>query len=140
MARIGAAWALVVTLGAGMGVAAAHAEHEHGAGAAQPSESVAANPQEQSLTGEVVDVFCYLTHGKEGLGKGHANCANKCIRSGLPVALKVGDRLYLATMASHEPANQALADLAGRQVSVRGKLMEQDGQHLIAITHIEPSD
>ena len=63
---------------------------------------------EQTLTGEVVDVVCYLSHGKDALGKGHAGCAKKCIKSGLPVALKVGDQLYLAAMASHDPANAAL--------------------------------
>lgn len=92
---------------------------------------------EQVLTGEVVDVFCYLSHGKEGLGKGHADCAKKCIKSGLPVAVKVGDQLYLAAMDSHDPANKTLADLAGQQVTVYGKVLEADGQHLISITKVE---
>jgi len=92
---------------------------------------------EQELTGEVVDVFCYLSHGEEGLGKKHAACAKKCIKGGLPVAIKVGDQLYLASMADHTSANQNLADLAAEQVTVRGKVMERDGQHLVAITSIE---
>ena len=113
----------------------AHEGHE---GASEPAaENTAA---EQTLTGEVVDVFCYLSHGQEGLGKGHAGCAKKCIGSGLPVALKVGDRLYLAAMASHDPANAALADLAGKQVTVHGQVMEKDGQHLISITKVEAAN
>ena len=100
----------------------------------QVAEDTAA---EQTLTGEVVDVFCYLSHGKDGLGKGHAGCAKKCIQSGLPVALKVGDQLYLAAMSSHDPANKALADFAGEQVTVHGKVLEKDGQHLISITNVE---
>ena len=112
----------------GIGAAWAHEEH-----AAAPSG-------EQALTGEVVDVFCYLSHGKEGLGKGHAGCAKKCIGEGLPVAIKVGDQLYLATMASHEPANKTLVQFAGQQVTVHGKVMEQDGQQLIAITHVEKGE
>jgi len=109
----------------GMPVVWAHEEHEHGA------------TGEQTLTGEVVDVFCYLSHGPQGLGKGHAGCAKKCIKSGLPVAIKVGDQLYLATMADHSAANEKLGDLAAEQVTVRGKTMEKDGQHLIAITSVE---
>ncbi len=95
---------------------------------------------EQVLTGEVVDTFCYLSHGKEALGKDHAGCAKKCIESGLPVAIKVGDQLYLATMASHEAANKTLADFAGQRVTVHGHIMEADGQHLIAITTVKKAD
>ena len=91
----------------------------------------------QTLTGEVVDVVCYLSHGKEGLGAGHAGCAKKCIQEGLPVAMKVGDQLYLAAMADHTPANAKLAAFAGQQVTVRGVVMEADGQHLITISKVE---
>ena len=125
---------MAVALGClGMGAAVwAHEGHEGGA------EPVAENTAtEQTLTGEVVDVFCYLSHGAEGLGKGHAGCAKKCIQSGLPVALKVGDQLYLAAMSSHDPANTTLANLAGEQVTVHGQVMEKDGQHLISITSVE---
>ena len=118
---------------AGAGVAGAHEEHAGGA-----HETVAENAAaEQTLTGEVVDVFCYLSHGKDGLGKGHADCAKKCIQSGLPVALKVGDQLYLAAMASHDPANNTLAGFAGEQVTVHGQVMERDGQHLVSVTKVE---
>jgi len=108
------------------GISSAGAHEEHGAAS-----------EEQTLTGEVVDVFCYLSHGEQGLGKGHAECARKCIKGGLPVAIKVGDQLYLASMADHTAANAQLADLAAETVSVRGKVMERDGQRLITISHVE---
>ena len=122
-----------VALVLGAGTVWAHEEHAGGAHEAAPENTAA----EQTLTGEVVDVFCYLSHGKDGLGKGHADCAKKCIQSGLPVALKVGDQLYLAAMASHDPANKALVDFAGEQVTVHGQVIEKDGQHLISITKVE---
>ena len=123
---------VIGVLGVG-GIVSAHEEHASGA-----HEMAAENTgTEQTLTGEVVDVFCYLSHGQDGLGKGHAGCAKKCIQSGLPVALKVGDQLYLAAMATHDPANKTLADFAGDQVTVHGQVMEQDGQHLISITKVE---
>ena len=128
-------WGLVAIIGAfGInGIVFAHEGHD-----GEAHEMAAENTgTEQTLTGEVVDVFCYLSHGKEGLGKGHAGCAKKCIESGLPVALKVGDQLYLAAMASHDPANKTLAEFAGDQVTVHGQVMEQDGQHLISITKVE---
>lgn len=119
--------ALVLGVLMAVGAAAVSAHEEHAAGPGG----------EQTLTGEVVDVFCYLSHGKDGLGKGHAACAKQCIGNGLPVAIKVGDQLYLAAMASHDPANKTLASLAGEQVTVHGTIMEQDGQHLIAISKVE---
>lgn len=121
---------VVLTVGLLIGTSALWAHEEHGA---TPGG-------EQTLTGEVVDVFCYLSHGKEGLGPAHAGCAKKCIQSGLPVAIKVGDQLYLATMTSHDPANAKLVASAGKQVTVHGQVMEKDGQHLIAIDRIEPSE
>ena len=126
---------LGVVLLASAGLAWAHSEHEHGMAG---TESVAENTtQEQTLTGEVVDVFCYLSHDHEGLGPQHASCAKRCIQHGLPVAIKVGDALYLATMGDHTAANAKLADWAGQRVTVRGAVMEKDGQHLVAISSVE---
>lgn len=135
MRRVGQGLIVLACALAG-GAAWAQEPHEHGA--ATPEHEAAA--QEQTLTGEVVDVFCYLSHPKEGIGKGHAGCAKKCIKSGLPVAIRVGDQLYLATMTDHNPANQQLADLAAEQVTVHGTVMERDGQHLIAISQVEQAD
>lgn len=133
-------WAVLVGLVAAMGAAAwAHSGHE-GHDEAESASAAPAAAEEQSLTGEVVDVFCYLSHGEDGLGKGHASCAKKCIKGGLPVAIKVGDQLYLASMADHSAANAQLAELAATQVTVRGKVMERDGQRLIAIASIEPAE
>ncbi len=133
--------AVVVALGSGAAWAQEAHEHEghahdHGSAAAQE----AAAPAEQTLTGEVVDVFCYLSHPAQGLGKDHAGCAKKCIKGGLPVAIKVGDQLYLATMADHVAANAQLAELAAQQVTVTGKVMELDGQHLIAISSVKKAE
>ena len=95
---------------------------------------------EQVLTGEVVDVFCYLGHGEKGRGKDHISCAQHCIKNGLPVAIKVGDQLYLAAMADHKPANESLVEFAGQQVTVHGQVMEADGQHLIAISSVKKAE
>lgn len=110
--------------------------HEHGTGSMHHTPSAEASG-EQTLTGEVTDVFCYLSHPQEGLGPKHAGCAKRCIQNGLPVAIKVGNQLYLATMNDHNPANQQLVAFAGQQVTVRGKVTELDGQHLIAISSVQ---
>ena len=136
---------VVSMLVVGTPVVFAHEEHEHGGHEHAGSQSVADSTTppskqpsgEQTLTGEVVDVTCYLEHDKSARGLSHADCAKKCIKSGLPVAIKVGDQLYLAAKADHTPANTLLAPYAGQQVEVHGTVMEQDGQRLIAISSVK---
>ena len=89
-----------------------------------------------SVTGEVVDLACYLGHG--GAGAGHADCAKKCIASGLPVGIKSGGTIYLAISGEHGTANVELASLASKTVTVEGKITEKDGMHLIAISKVTP--
>lgn len=113
-------WGLVWTAGQ----AAAEEGHEHGAHAGGT----------QTVTGEVVDLACYLGHGASGAG--HRDCAQKCISSGLPVGIKSGDTLYLAVGSEHGTANAALASLAAQQVTVEGEVTERDGVHLIALKKV----
>lgn len=88
----------------------------------------------QTITGEVVDLACYLGHGERG--PGHAECARKCIASGLPVGIQAGDTVYLAVGSEHGTANATLAPLAAKQVTVEGTVSEKDGVHLIAIKKV----
>ena len=127
-------WVVVLALVVAAPSAWAREEHEH------EHEHEVSTPEEASLTGEVVDVFCYLSHNEKGLGAEHASCAKKCIKGGLPVAIKVGDQLYLASLADHEPANETLADYAGKQVTVWGEILERDGQRFIAVSRVERAD
>lgn len=91
----------------------------------------------QTLIGEVTDIVCYISHGEEGLGPKHADCARKCIESGLPVAIKVGNNLYIAVNKDHSPANNILAKYAGKIVTVSGEVVERDGEKLIEIETIK---
>lgn len=88
----------------------------------------------QTITGEVVDLACYLDHGATGAG--HRECAEKCIRSGLPVGIKTADRLYLVVGREHNPANEPLASLAAKRVEAEGKVTERDGIHLLAVRKV----
>lgn len=119
---------VVTMLGIGLavGTGSALAEEGHAHGGDQPAV--------QTITGEVVDLACYLDHG--AVGAGHAGCAQKCINSGLPVGIKSGDTLYLAVGNEHGTANAALAPLASQQVTVEGTVKERDGVHLIAIKKV----
>ncbi len=88
----------------------------------------------QVVTGEVVDLACYLAEGLKG--PGHLDCAQKCIASGLPVGILSGDTVYLAMGSEHGPANQTLAPLAAKSVTAEGTVTERNGVHLIAIKKV----
>ena len=86
------------------------------------------------VTGEVVDLACYIDHGAKGAG--HLGCASHCIASGLPVGIKSGDIIYLAIGNEHQTANATLAPFASQQVVVEGTVTERDGVRLIEITKV----
>jgi type 1 fimbria pilin len=82
-----------------------------------------------TVTGEVLDMACYLDHGAHGAK--HADCAKKCISSGLPVGLKGTDGKTYLLIGEHMPANDELAKHAAETITVRGKLVERDGINLL---------
>lgn len=89
----------------------------------------------KEITGEVIDMFCYLDHGASG--DGHAKCAVKCIKSGIPVGLKTADGvLYLAVGADHKAANDMLGEYGGKTITVKGTTSEKDGVKLLVISEI----
>ena len=59
-------------------LARAHGGEEHGA-----------KGEEKTISGEVVDMACYIDHGAGG--EKHAACAKTCISSGLKVGIKAAD-------------------------------------------------
>ena len=90
---------------------------------------------DQSLTGEVVCLSCYLSHG--GQGDIHAKCAKQCFAKGLPVGLKVGDKLYLVVGEHHGTANKMLSTYAGKQVTVSGHVFEQEGMSMVEVESVK---
>ena len=92
----------------------------------------------QTLQGEVIDVACYLGHGASGMK--HADCGQKCVLGGLPVAIKSGDTLYFAVSKDHQAMNKELGPWVGHRVAVTGEVSERDEEHLIAISNVKPLD
>jgi hypothetical protein len=82
----------------------------------------------KEVTGEVVDMMCYVDHG--GKGEKHAACAAKCIKSGGPVGIAADGKTYLI-VGDHKPMNDQLAEHAGKTITVKGKIAEKDGISMI---------
>jgi hypothetical protein len=93
------------------------------------SQTGEAAGEEVSVTGEVVDIVCYIDH--EATGSKHAECAEKCIKMGLPVGIKAEDGKTYLLIGEHKPINSELAGLAAKQITVKGKAVSRDGFNMI---------
>jgi hypothetical protein len=83
----------------------------------------------ETMTGEIVDLSCYLQLGKHG--EKHVSCGKKCITNGEPIGLvaKNGD-IYMLMAEEHDPRRdgqtagfrKAAADHIGHIMEVTGTL------------------
>ena len=83
---------------------------------------------EKTVTGEVVDLMCYIDHG--AMGDKHAGCGAKCIKGGGPVGIVENGKAYLV-VGEHKPINDELADSCGKTLTVKGKIAERGGMVLL---------
>ena len=90
----------------------------------------------KTITGEVVDLMCFVDHGSSG--DKHAACAAKCIKGGGPVGISSEGKTYLV-VGEHKPMNDQLADLAGKTITIKGKLAEKEGISMIESAEIVKS-
>ncbi len=94
-------------------------EHEHGSDTAASKE----------VTGEVVDMMCYVDHNAVGEKHGQS-CGAKCIKSGGPVGIVSDGKAYLV-VGEHKPINDQLAEYCGKTVTLKGKMAERGGIAMI---------
>src|SRR5881396_523601 len=94
-------------------------EHEHGDDAAASKE----------VTGEVVDMMCYVDHNAVGEKHGQS-CGVKCIKGGGPVGIVSDGKAYLV-VGEHKAMNDQLADYCGKTITLKGKMAERGGIAMI---------
>jgi hypothetical protein len=92
---------------------------EHGDDAAASKE----------VTGEVVDMMCYIDHNAVGEKHGQT-CGAKCIKSGGPVGIVSDGKAYLV-VGEHKPMNDQLAEYCGKTVTLKGKMADRGGIAMI---------
>src|SRR6266851_9004483 len=93
-------------------------EHQHGK---EKSDAAA----EKSVTGEIVDMMCYVDHNAVGESHGQS-CGAKCIKNGGPVGIVSDGKAYLV-VGEHKPMNDQLAEYCGKSITVKGKLADRGG-------------
>jgi len=94
-------------------------EHEHAGDAATSKE----------VTGEVVDMMCYVDHNAVGEKHGQS-CGAKCVKNGGPVGIVSDGKAYLV-VGEHKPMNDQLAEYCGKTVTLKGKMAERGGIAMI---------
>ena len=83
----------------------------------------------KEMTGEVVDMMCYVDHNAVGEKHGQS-CGAKCIKSGGPVGIVSDGKAYLV-VGEHKPINDQLAEYCGKTVTLKGKMAERGGIAMI---------
>jgi hypothetical protein len=84
---------------------------------------------EKTVTGEIVDMMCYVDHNAVGETHGQS-CGAKCIKGGGPVGIVSDGKAYLV-VGEHKPMNDELADSCGKTITLKGKLAERGGIALL---------
>jgi hypothetical protein len=79
----------------------------------------------KTVTGEIVDMMCYVDHNAIGADHGQS-CGAKCIKNGGPVGIVENGKAYLV-VGEHKPMNDELADSCGKTITLKGKLAERGG-------------
>ena len=107
-----------------------HKGHDHG------KESAEAKPV--TITGELIDTACYVASDGDAKGKDHAECATKCMATGIPAGiLPEGSKDAKAMMfLLTNPA--PLAKYAAQTIKVEG--MSHPGMHAIDVKKVSVKD
>jgi len=89
-------------------------------------QSSVVSAQEIVVTGEVLDMTCYIASNLSG--PNHAECAKVCIRNGEPAGIKTQDgKVYLLTGEPGQSINAKLAEYAAQVVTIKGRQSVRDG-------------
>ena len=102
--------------------------------AEQGKENLDASASKE-ITGEVVDMMCYVDHNAMGTEHG-SGCGKKCIKGGGPVGIVSDGKAYLL-VGQHKPMNDQLAEYAGKTITVKGKMAERGGVAMLENAEIE---
>jgi hypothetical protein len=92
-----------------------------------------------SVTGEVVDLSCYLHHPATSRGATHRKCAETCAKKGLPMGLLGEDGSVVLLLEDHGNP-KAYADAIGKAaetITVDGEKVTQGGMTGIVVEAVK---
>ena len=93
-----------------------------------------------TVTGEIVDTWCYVTEIMYGLGTAHHQCAVWCAVGGIPVSVLGEDgNVYVVLKVEGDAtsvANPRIINIQTHKVTVDGDLYERDGVKYLIVTQV----
>ena len=94
---------------------------------------------DDSVTGEVVDLSCYLHHPETSHGASHKKCAETCAKKGLPMGLLTDDKQVFLLLEDHENPKGYATAIAGAAttITVEGKKVNQGGMNGIVVETVK---
>ena len=90
-----------------------------------------------SVSGEVLDMACYMSKGAHG--DNHKDCAAMCVKGGSPMGLLTSDGKVYLLIENHDKAD-AYAEAkkhAGEQVTVTGSSYERSGMQGLVVNEVK---
>jgi hypothetical protein len=87
------------------------------------------------VTGEVIDMSCYLHHPETSTGGGHRKCAETCAKKGLPMGLLTTDKQVYLLLEDHDNPKAYAAALAkaAQQATVEGDKVSVGGVQAVIV-------
>ena len=113
------------------------------AASAEANKKVLEKGKPVRVTGEVVDVSCYLQLGKRG--EAHVACGTKCLQINQPIGIVDSDeKLYIVMAEEHHPRRDGEVELKtvfipllAKTVTVNGMEVETKGYHALFVNAVD---
>src|SRR5262245_66387937 len=86
-----------------------------------------------TVTGEVVDLWCYLEGGDRGAAK--KECATACAKAGNPIGIldSAGNLYVAAGLKDHQPAQAMLLNRMSEEVTATGTVVKKGGVQMLYV-------
>lgn len=99
----------------------------------------AAGAKRVTISGELVDTWCYVSEIMYSQGTAHHQCAVWCAVGGIPVSIKddKGDVYVILRIEEEDPVdNPRVVKIQTHQITAEGDLYERDGVRYLVVTQV----
>jgi hypothetical protein len=82
-----------------------------------------------TISGEVIDMACYIPHPETSRGPSHRKCADTCAKKGIPMGILTDDGQVFLVLEDHEnpKAYGQLKEKSAEKVTVEGEKVSRGG-------------